>query len=142
MAEHAPAPVKPPFWNDPQVRAIAFQVIALVVTVAFGLYIFHNTQLNLRRLGIASGFDFLSSPSGFDIIQTLIPYSPTSNYGQVFWVALLNTLLVSALGIVLATLLGFIVGIARLSKNWLVAKLALIYIETFRNIPLLLQIFF
>ncbi|HOB63163.1 MAG TPA: amino acid ABC transporter permease [Candidatus Competibacteraceae bacterium] len=142
MAEHAPAPVKPPFWNDPQVRAIAFQVIALVVTVAFGLYIFHNTQINLRRLGIASGFDFLSSPSGFDIIQTLIPYSPTSNYGQVFWVALLNTLLVSALGIVLATLLGFIVGIARLSKNWLVAKLALIYIETFRNIPLLLQIFF
>lgn len=142
MAEHAPAPVKPPFWNDPQVRAIAFQVIALVVTVAFGLYIFHNTQLNLRRLGIASGFDFLSSPSGFDIIQTLIPYSPTSSYSRVFWVALLNTLLVSALGIVLATVLGFVVGIARLSKNWLIAKLALIYIETFRNIPLLLQIFF
>lgn len=142
MAEHAPAPVKPPFWNDPQVRAIAFQVIALVVTVAFGLYIFHNTQLNLRRLGIASGFDFLSSPSGFDIIQTLIPYSPTSSYSRVFWVALLNTLLVSTLGIVLATILGFIVGIARLSKNWLIAKLALIYIETFRNVPLLLQIFF
>ena len=142
MTELSSAPVKPPFWNNPQVRAIIFQVAALVATVAFGLYIFENTQDNLRRLGIASGFGFLSSPAGFDIIQTLIPYSAASSYGQVFWVALLNTLLVSALGIVFATLLGFIVGVARLSKNWLIAKLALIYIETFRNVPLLLQIFF
>ena len=142
MTEPTLTPVKPPFWNNPQTRAIAFQVIALAVTVAFGLAIFENTQANLRRLGIASGFGFLSSPSGFDIIQTLIPYSATSSYGRVFWVALLNTLLVSALGIVLATLLGFVVGVARLSKNWLVSRLALIYIETFRNVPLLLQIFF
>jgi len=142
MTELSSAPVKPPFWNNPQVRAIIFQVAALVATVAFGLYIFENTQDNLRRLGIASGFGFLSSPAGFDIIQTLIPYSAASSYGQVFWVALLNTLLVSALGIVFATLLGFIIGVARLSKNWLIAKLALIYIETFRNVPLLLQIFF
>ena len=142
MTEPISTPVKPPFWNNPQTRAIAFQVIALVVTVAFGLYIFENTQANLRRLGIASGFGFLSSSSGFDIIQSLIPYSATSSYGQVFWVALLNTLLVSALGIVLATLLGFVIGVARLSKNWLISRLALVYIETFRNIPLLLQIFF
>lgn len=142
MTEPIPTPVKPPFWNNPQTRAIAFQVIALVVTVAFGWSIFENTQANLRRLGIASGFDFLSSPAGFDIIQTLIPYSPTSSYGRVFWVGLLNTLLVSALGVVLATLLGFAIGIARLSKNWLISRLALVYIETFRNIPLLLQIFF
>ncbi|HUM90456.1 MAG TPA: amino acid ABC transporter permease [Candidatus Competibacter sp.] len=142
MTEPIPTPVKPPFWNNPQTRAIAFQVIALVVTVAFGWSIFENTQANLRRLGIASGFDFLSSPAGFDIIQTLIPYSPTSSYGRVFWVGLLNTLLVSALGVVLATLLGFVIGIARLSKNWLISRLALVYIETFRNIPLLLQIFF
>lgn len=135
-------PVKPPFWNNPPVRAIAMQAVALIATVIFGLYIFENTQDNLRRLGIASGFGFLSSPSGFDIIQTLIPYSASSSYGQVFWVALLNTLLVSALGIVFATLLGFIIGVARLSKNWLIAKLALVYIEIFRNIPLLLQIFF
>jgi len=108
MTEPIPTPVKPPFWNNPQTRAIAFQVIALVVTVAFGWSIFENTQANLRRLGIASGFDFLSSPAGFDIIQTLIPYSPTSSYGRVFWVGLLNTLLVSALGVVLATLLGFV----------------------------------
>jgi general L-amino acid transport system permease protein len=142
MAEHVSVPVKPPFWNNPQIRAMAFQAIALVATVAFGLYIFENTQDNLRRLGIASGFGFLSSPSGFDIIQSMIPYSPTSSYGRVFWVALLNTLLVSILGIILATLLGFVIGIARLSKNWLIAKLALAYIEIFRNIPLLLQIFF
>ena len=142
MTELSAPPVKPPFWNNPQVRAILFQAVALIATVAFGLSIFENTQDNLQRLGIASGFGFLSSPAGFDIIQTLIPYSAASNYGQVFWVALLNTLLVSALGIVFATLLGFIVGVARLSKNWLIAKLALIYIEIFRNVPLLLQIFF
>ena len=142
MTEPIFTPVKPPFWNNPQVRAMAFQAIALVATVAFGLYIFDNTQANLRRLGIASGFDFLSSPAGFDILQSLIPYSATSSYGQVFWVALLNTLLVSVLGILLATLLGFIIGVARLSRNWLVSRLALVYIETFRNIPLLLQIFF
>ncbi|QQS55275.1 MAG: amino acid ABC transporter permease [Candidatus Competibacteraceae bacterium] len=142
MAEHTFTPVKPPFWNNPEIRAIAFQIIALAATVAFGYYLFENTQTNLRRLGIASGFDFLSTSSGFGILQSLIPYSETSSYGRVFWVALLNTLLVSALGIVLATLIGFIVGIARLSKNWLIAKLALAYIETFRNIPLLLQIFF
>jgi len=138
--DHVPA--KPPFWNNPQVRAVAFQVIALIATVTFGLYIFTNTQANLQRLGIASGFDFLSSPAGFDIIQSLVPYSAASSYGQVFWVALFNTLLVAALGVILATLLGFVIGVARLSKNWLIARLALIYIETFRNVPLLLQIFF
>ncbi|MDS4020969.1 MAG: amino acid ABC transporter permease [Candidatus Competibacter sp.] len=142
MTEPISTPVKPPFWNNPRFRAILFQAIALAATVAFGLYIFDNTQANLRRLGIASGFDFLSSTAGFDILQSLIPYSATSSYGRVFWVALLNTLLVSALGIVFATLLGFVIGVARLSRNWLISRLALVYIETFRNIPLLLQIFF
>ena len=142
MPEPISTPVKPPFWNNPQVRAIIFQAIALLATIAFGLYLFENTQDNLRRLGIASGFGFLSSPSGFDLVQSLIPYSAASSYGQVFWVALLNTLLVSALGIVLATVIGFVIGIARLSRNWLISRLALIYIEVFRNIPLLLQIFF
>lgn len=142
MTEPTLIPVKPPIWNHPQARAIAFQVIALMATIAFGLYLFQNTQTNLRQLGIASGFDFLSSNSGFGIIQSLIPYSESSSYGRVFWVALLNTLLVSVLGVILATLIGFVIGIARLSKNWLISRLALIYIETFRNIPLLLQIFF
>ena len=142
MTEPFSTPVKPPFWNNPQVRAILFQIIALIVTVVFGFYIFENTQDNLRRLGIASGFGFLSSPSGFDILQSLLPYSPASSYGRVFWVALLNTLLVSALGIVFATVIGFVIGVARLSKNWLISRLALVYIELFRNVPLLLQIYF
>ena len=142
MTEPISTPVKPPIWNNPQVRAIAFQLIALIATITFGLYLFQNTQANLRQLGIASGFDFLSSHSGFGIVQSLIPYSESSSYGRVFWVALLNTLLVSVLGVIFATLLGFIVGVARLSKNWLISRLALVYIETFRNIPLLLQIFF
>lgn len=144
MAQAPPGaiPARPPFWNDPNVRAIAFQVIALISVAAFGWYLFDNTQTNLRQRGIATGFGFLSSPAGFGIIQHLIPYSESSSYGRVFWVGLLNTLLVSGLGIVFATLLGFVIGIARLSKNWLVAKLATVYIEVFRNIPLLLQIFF
>lgn len=133
---------KPPFWNDPTVRAIAIQVLALVAVVSLGLYLFHNTQTNLRQRGIASGFGFWSSPSGFGIAQSLLPYSEESSYGRVFWVGLLNTLLVSGLGIVIATVLGFIIGIARLSSNWLISKLAAVYIEIFRNIPLLLQIFF
>jgi general L-amino acid transport system permease protein len=137
-----PSPAKPPFWNNPNVRAIVFQIIALASVVAFGLYLFHNTQTNLEQRGIASGFGFLSSASGFGIVQSLIPYSEASSYGRVFWVGLLNTLLVSGLGIVIATLLGFVIGVARLSRNWLIAKLAMVYIEVFRNIPLLLQIFF
>ncbi len=128
--------------NDPGVRAVVFQLIALVAVVAFGLYLFHNTQANLQQRGIASGFGFLNSSSGFGIIQSLIPYSETSTYGRVFLVGLMNTLLVSALGIVFATLLGFLIGVARLSGNWLIARLATVYIEIFRNMPLLLQIFF
>jgi general L-amino acid transport system permease protein len=142
MAEQPPVPVKPPFWNDPKVRAIVFQIIALSSVVVFGLYLVHNTQTNLQQRGIASGFGFLSAPAGFGIIQHLLPYSEADSYAKVFWVGLLNTLLVSALGIVFATILGFLIGIARLSRNWLIAKLAMVYIEVFRNIPLLLQIFF
>lgn len=142
MPEQQQTPARPPFWNDPRIRSIGFQCIALLGVVAFGLYLFHNTQTNLQQRGIASGFGFLSSPAGFGIIQHLLPYSESDSYGRVFWVGLFNTLLVSALGIFFATLLGFIIGIARLSKNWLVAKLAMAYIEVFRNIPLLLQIFF
>lgn len=142
MAEPTKIPTKPPFWNDPNVRAIFFQIVALAAVVLFGLYLFHNTQANLQERGIASGFGFLSSPAGFGILQHLIPYSESDSYGRVFWVGLLNTLLVSALGIVFATIMGFIIGVARLSRNWLIAKLAMVYIEVFRNIPLLLQIFF
>lgn len=136
------APARPPFWNDPAIRAIVFQVLALAGVVALGWYLVHNTQHNLAQRGISSGFGFLGNAAGFGIVQHLIDYSPADSYGRVFWIGLLNTLLVSVLGIAFATTLGFVVGVARLSKNWLVAKIAMVYVEIFRNIPLLLQIFF
>ncbi len=97
---------------------------------------------NLEKRGISTGFGFLSLKAGFGILQTLIPYDESYSFGRTFVVGLLNTLLVSGLGIIFATIIGFTVGVARLSNNWLIAKLAGIYVEMFRNIPLLLQIFF
>jgi general L-amino acid transport system permease protein len=103
----------------------------------------YNAAQNLARAHIASGFGFWNNTAGFDISQTLIDYSAQgSTYGRAFWVGLLNTLLVAGLGIVFATILGFIIGISRLSKNWLLAKVAGGYVETIRNIPLLLQLLF
>jgi len=137
-----PVAPKKLIWNDPKFRSLLFQALVLIATVAFGVSIFHNTSVNLEHRGIATGFDFLNTTAGFGIIMHLLPYTEESSYGQTFLVGLLNTLMVSAVGIILATLLGVIVGIARLSRNWLIAKLASVYIEIFRNIPLLLQIFF
>ena len=128
--------------SDPQARAWIFQVVAVAAVVAFGWFLFHNTQANLQHRGITSGFGFLDNAAGFGITQHLIDYSESDSYGRVFWVGLLNTLLVSVIGIILATVLGFVLGIARLSSNWLIRQLATVYIEVFRNIPPLLQIFF
>src|SRR5208282_1774677 len=102
-----------------------------------------DSAQNLARAHIASGFGFWNNTAGFDISQTLISYSAsTSSFGRAFWVGLLNTLLVAAIGIVLATVLGFVIGLARLSRNWLVARLAGGYVELVRNVPLLLQLLF
>jgi general L-amino acid transport system permease protein len=128
--------------TDPQARAWIFQLVAVAAVVAFGWFLFHNTQTNLQHRGITSGFGFLDNTAGFGITQHLIDYQESDSYGRVFWVGLLNTLLVSVIGIILATLLGFILGVARLSSNWLIRQLATVYIEIFRNIPPLLQIFF
>jgi len=133
---------QPRWWNNPRVRAVLFQVAIVAALLALALYLFDNTLHNLEKRGITTGFGFLDSQAGFGIIQSLVDYSETSSYGRTFVVGLLNTLLVSVLGILLASLLGFVIGIARLSRNWLIAKLAAAYIEIFRNIPLLLQIFF
>ncbi len=130
------------FWNDQQFRSVFFQLLVVAAVVAFGWYLFRNTSANLDRQGIASGFDFWNSTAGFGIIDTWIEYSEESTYGRVFWVGLLNTLTVSILGIVLATIIGFTIGVARLAPNWLISRMATVYIETLRNIPLLLQIFF
>jgi general L-amino acid transport system permease protein len=131
------------FYNDPKIRSIIYQV-ALCAAVGFLIYgAATNAIDNLRRAHIASGFGFWDTTAGFEISQTLISYSAdVSTYGRAFWVGLLNTLLVAGAGIVFATIIGFIVGISRLSKNWLLAKVATGYVETIRNIPLLLQLLF
>jgi general L-amino acid transport system permease protein len=123
-------------------RALVWQAAALGVVV-FGLWFFASTAAaNLERLRIATGFGFLQHTAGFGIIQSPIPYSESSSYGRVFFVGLLNTLIVAAAATLIATVLGFLIGIARLSQNWLVAKLAAVYVEVLRNVPLLLQLFF
>ena len=135
-------PARVAFYNDPKVRSIAYQV-ALCIVIGFLVYgAASNAIDNLEKAHIASGFGFWDNTAGFDISQTLISYSNVSTYGRAFWVGLLNTLLVAGLGIVFATIIGFIVGIARLSTNWLVSKAASGYVETIRNIPLLLQLLF
>lgn len=125
-----------------RLRAVAVQGLVLAGVIALAAWFVGNTLDNLAQRGIASGFGFLGSTAGFSIVVHLIDYSELSSYGRAFVVGLLNTLLVSAAGIVLASLLGLLIGVARLSDNWLVARLATIYVETFRNLPLLLQIFF
>ncbi len=136
-------PARVAFYNDPKIRSIIYQV-ALCAAVGFLVYgAATNAIEHLQRAHIASGFGFWDTTAGFDISQTLISYSPqASTYGRAFWVGLLNTLLVAGVGIVFATIIGFIVGISRLSKNWLLAKVATGYVETIRNIPLLLQLLF
>ena len=127
----------------PRLRAVTLQVALLVVVVVLVYGAFVNAAQNLARAHVASGFGFWNNTAGFDISQTLIAYSAsTSTFGRAFWVGLLNTLLVAAIGIVLATVLGFVVGLARLSRNWLVARLAAGYVELIRNVPLLLQLLF
>lgn len=139
--DRAPPKISPLY--DPRYRAIAYQV-ALCLVLGFLAYgAIQNMASNLARASIATGFAFWNHTAGFDISQTLIPYAPdVSTYGRAFWVGLLNTLLVTVLGIVFATILGFLIGIARLSSNVLIARLAAAYVELIRNIPLLLQLLF
>jgi len=129
-------------FSNPAVRAWLFQILAVLAVLAVAIYLFHNTVTNLSTRGITSGFAFLDRSAGFGIVQHLIDYDEGDTYGRVFLVGLMNTLLVSGLCIVFASLLGFFLGLARLSDNWLLRKLSTLYIETFRNIPPLLQIFF
>src|SRR5450830_1758624 len=128
------APKQKLSFSDPKVRAWLFQIITIVAVVSLGWYLFNNTQTNLQHRGITSGFDFLERSAGFGIAQHLIDYTESDSYARVFVIGLLNTLLV--------TLLGFIIGVARLSPNWMINKLATVYVEVFRNIPPLLQILF
>jgi general L-amino acid transport system permease protein len=129
------------FYN-PSFRSVVFQIIAILAIIFFIYNIVNNALTNLEARGITTGFGFLNNQAGFGIGLSLIDYSEADTYGRTFIVGLLNTVLVSAIGIFLATILGFILGIARLSSNWLISRFAAVYIEIFRNVPLLLQILF
>lgn len=137
----ASQPTTSPFY-DPRYRSIALQLFLCALLVFLAYEAISNAIENLTRAKVASGFGFWDNIAGFDINQTLIEYSTTSTYGRAFWVGLLNTLLVASLGIVFATILGFLIGIARLSTNWLLARISGLYVELVRNLPLLLQLLF
>ncbi len=129
-------------FYDPKVRGIVFQIVVFVGLVVFVGWIVGNTVDNLRRANISSGFGFLDQRAGFDIAVHLIPFTSDSTYGEAILVGLLNTIVVAVAGIVTATIIGFLVGIGRLSKNWLISRICTVYVEVFRNIPPLLVIFF
>jgi len=131
-----------PLWRDPDKRAIVFQVVALLLVAFVSYYLFSNTQANLERQSIATGFGFLEKEAGFEIGESIVEYSAADTYADALLVGALNTIKVSFIGIVLTTILGTIIGIARLSSNWLLSKLAAGYIELMQNIPVLLQLFF
>lgn len=143
MKESQRAPSSHILLNSRQKRAVIYQLIALILVVFSAYYFTTNMFENIDKRGITTGFSFLNNIAGFGISQSLIPYSDsTSTFLDVFIVGILNTLLASVIGIVIASILGLLLGIGRLSKNFLIAKISLVYIETFRNIPILLQILF
>ena len=129
------------FWRDPNIRAIFYQILVVAAVAGVVWWLVSNTLANMERQRIASGFGFLGTESGFDIGDSLIPYGAANTYARAIWVGILNTLRVAALGIVLATILGTLIGIGRLSRNWLLSRICTVYVETIRNIPLLLQLF-
>jgi len=133
---------KVPFWLDPDKRAIGYQVLTFLMVGLLAWYLVSNTLVNLEKQSIASGFGFLDKEAAFEIGESLIEYSAADSYGRALMVGVLNTLKVSLIGIVLCLVIGVFVGIARLSTNWLVQKMAMIYIEVMQNIPVLLQLFF
>lgn len=138
----ASTPVRTSPLNDPAVRGLIFQVLIVLLLALAVYWIVGNTIENLHRANISSGFDFLRRRSGFDVAQSLIDFNADSTFGRALVVGLLNTALVAVVGIVTATIIGFIVGIGRLSGNWLIARICTVYVEVFRNIPPLLVIFF
>ncbi|MDE3175562.1 MAG: ABC transporter permease subunit [Pseudomonadota bacterium] len=129
-------------WRDARVRGVVYQAALFAALAALALFAWRNAVANMAARGIPTGFGFWNDTAGFDINQSLIAYSAVSTYGRAFWVGLINTLLVGVLSIALATPLGFLVGVARLSPNYLLSRIALVYVELMRNTPLLLQLFF
>ncbi|MEA1967553.1 MAG: amino acid ABC transporter permease [Thermodesulfobacteriota bacterium] len=133
---------KIPFLRDPEKLAVLYQIATLIIVGLIAFYLVNNTLANLERQSISTGFGFIERESSFEIGECLIKYSAADSYGRALCVGFLNTLIVSFIGIILTVLLGTFLGIARLSSNWLLSKLAAIYIEVFQDIPVLLQLFF
>jgi general L-amino acid transport system permease protein len=131
-----------PRLADPRTRSAVYQTMFVGALVLLGSAAAMEAMAKMRARGIPLGFDFWNEVAGFEINQALIPYSSLSTYGQAFWVGVVNTLTVVLLGIVLATILGFAIGIMRLSRNWIVRKFSTTYVEIIRNIPLLIQLLF
>ncbi len=136
------APKRRLSWNNPTLRSVVYQLLAVAIVGGAGWYLVHNTLHNLSVRNISTGFGFLTREAGFAIGESVISFTPADTYQRAITVGVLNTLRVALIGIVLATLLGTIIGIARLSKNWLIRKVSSVYVEVMRNIPLLLQLFF
>ena len=128
-------------WNDPVIRGWVFQIVVVGLVGLLAWYLVSNTMENLQRQKIASGFHFLEREAGFEIGDTMIAYSPASTYARAIFVGLLNTLKVAVLGVILSTILGTMIGVGRLSSNWLLARICEWYVEAFRNVPLLLWLF-
>lgn len=128
-------------WNDPVIRGWVFQIVVVGLVGLLAWYLVSNTMENLARQKIASGFHYLEREAGFEIGDTMIEYSPASTYARAIWVGILNTLRVAVLGIILSTILGTLIGVGRLSPNWLLSRICSWYVEAFRNVPLLLWLF-
>jgi general L-amino acid transport system permease protein len=131
-----------PFWLDPKKRNLIFQFITFCIVGLLAYYLVSNTLANLQRQKIASGFGFLTKEASFEIGESVIPYSAANSYARALLVGALNTVKVAFIGVVITLLLGTVIGVARLSSNWLVSKLAALYIEVMQDIPVLLQLFF
>ena len=125
-------------WNDPVIRGWVFQIVVVGLVGLLAWFLVSNTIDNLQRQKIASGFSYLNREAGFEIGDTMIAYSPASTYARAILVGMLNTLKVAVIGIVLSTILGTMIGVGRLSPNWLLAKICECFVEMFRNVPLLL----
>lgn len=130
------------FYNNPKYRGWIYQFLLLVFLVGFFYTIVSNTLANMEAQGIKSGFSFLDTSAGFDVLMSLVPFQTTDSYLKIFTIGILNTILVSIVGIIFSTVLGFIFGVAYFSRNYLIRKISIIYVEVFRNIPVILQVIF
>jgi len=130
------------WWRDERKRAIIWQLVVIVLLLLAIAFIVNNMIVNLRTLGVPLGFDFLDSTAGFAVSFSMIPVNLESQIGRLILTGMLNTLLAAAIGIVVATILGFLIGVMRLSRNFLVSRIATVYVETLRNVPLLVQLLF